>query len=148
MSLTNVMKEKKVTTEQLAKMSGINKRTLDNYRNGHREMSLETGLRIAKLLEVSPYRLLDNKGEERMKIDKDMIASRANAAAGEKRFFKSHIKNAYEVESRDVSELWQGSDIAVYERDWVFSYKEKTYRVNESRRESFNGTYTLEEVDG
>lgn len=64
MSLTNVMKEKRITTEQLAEMSGINKRTLDNYRTGHREMSLETGLKIAKLLNVNPYRLL-NKGEEK-----------------------------------------------------------------------------------
>lgn len=82
-----------------------------------------------------------------MKIDKNMIAARANAAVGEKRFFKTHIKDAYEVETREVSELWQGSDIPVYERDWVFSYKEKQYRINENRREHFNGTYTLEEIN-
>lgn len=80
-------------------------------------------------------------------IDTIMIAARANRAAGEKKFYKSYIKDVRLVESRDVSELWQGADVRVFERDWEFYYKGKKYIVKESRRESFSGRYTLEEVN-
>ncbi len=61
MSLTKVMKEKGVTTQRLSELAGINKRTLENYRTGRRKLSLETGLMIAKILEVDPYDLLEEK---------------------------------------------------------------------------------------
>lgn len=64
MSLTKVMKEKGVTTQKLSDMTGMNKRTLENYRTGHRKMSLETGLMIAKVLNADPYDLLDDKGKK------------------------------------------------------------------------------------
>lgn len=63
MSLTKVMKEKKVTTQKLSEMTGINKRTLENYRTGRRSMSLQTGLMIAKALDVNPYELLPDEDE-------------------------------------------------------------------------------------
>ena len=61
MSLTKVMKEKGVTTQRLSELTGINQRTLENYRTGRRKLSLETGLMIAKILEVDPYDLLEEK---------------------------------------------------------------------------------------
>ena len=56
------MKKRGVTTQQLSERVGINKRTLENYRSGRRQMSLETGLRIADALNADPHELLD--GEE------------------------------------------------------------------------------------
>lgn len=61
MSMTKVMKEKGVTTQKLSELTGINKRTLDNYRSSHRKMSLQTGLVIAKALDADPYDLLDDE---------------------------------------------------------------------------------------
>lgn len=61
MSLTKVMREKGITTQRLSELTGINKRTLENYRTGHRKLSLETGLMIAKTLEADPYDLLEEK---------------------------------------------------------------------------------------
>ena len=68
MSLTKVMKEKGVTTQKLSELSGINKRTLENYRAGHRKLSLETGLMIAKILEADPHGLLKDKEPDPHKI--------------------------------------------------------------------------------
>lgn len=64
MSLTKVMKEKGVTTQRLSELTGINKRTLENYRTGRRKLSLETGLMIAKILEADPYDLLEDKEKD------------------------------------------------------------------------------------
>ena len=61
MSLTKVMKEKRVTTQKLSDLTGINRRTLENYRAGHRNMSLKTGLMIAKALDADPYDLLEDE---------------------------------------------------------------------------------------
>lgn len=63
MSLTKVMKEKKVTTQKLSEVTGINKRTLENYRTGRRSMNLQTGLMIAKALDANPYELLPDEDE-------------------------------------------------------------------------------------
>ena len=56
------MKKRGVTTQQLSERVGINKRTLENYRSGRHQMSLETGLRITDALNADPHELLD--GEE------------------------------------------------------------------------------------
>lgn len=62
MLLNKAMKKRGVTTQQLSERVGINKRTLENYRSGRRQMSLETGLRITDALNADPHELLD--GEE------------------------------------------------------------------------------------
>nr|DAV38332.1 MAG TPA: helix-turn-helix domain protein [Caudoviricetes sp.] len=59
MKLSEIMKEKKITTQQLADMTGIKKRTLEAYRSGRIEPSFTVGLCIAKALDVNPYKLLD-----------------------------------------------------------------------------------------
>ena len=61
MSLTKVMKEKRVTTQKLSELTGINRRTLENYRAGYRNMSLKTVLMIAKALDADPYDLLEDE---------------------------------------------------------------------------------------
>lgn len=61
MRLSKIMKEKKVTTQGLADLTGINKRTLEAYRSNRIEPSFKTGLIIAKALKVDPYDLLEDK---------------------------------------------------------------------------------------
>jgi transcriptional regulator with XRE-family HTH domain len=57
------MKEKKVTSQQLADLTGISKRTIDEYRGGRRkEPSFTNGLKIAKALKVNPYDLIKESG--------------------------------------------------------------------------------------
>lgn len=58
MKLSEIMKEKGVTNQQLADLTGISKRTVEGYRAGRREPSLSAGLAIAKALDVDPYELL------------------------------------------------------------------------------------------
>lgn len=58
--LADIMKEKDITSQQLADMTGIPKQTIDQYRSGRRkEPSFSNGLKIATALGVDPYRLLD-----------------------------------------------------------------------------------------
>lgn len=79
-------------------------------------------------------------------VDKEMIAARANAAVGETKFYKSHIRNVRLADEREVSNLWEGADCAVWEEDWLFTYKGKQYRVNQGRSQSFLGEFTLVEL--
>lgn len=60
MKLTKIMKEKKITTQALSDMTGINKRTIESYRANRIEPSFITGLIIAKALELDPYDLLED----------------------------------------------------------------------------------------
>lgn len=82
-----------------------------------------------------------------MVTDKKMIAARANDAAGERKFYKSYIRNARKADERDISDLWAGADCAVWETDWIFTHKGRKYRVNEDRSQSFLGEYTLVGLD-
>lgn len=50
-----------MTTEELADLTGLPKRTLDGYRIGRREPSFSKGLKIAAALKVSPYELLGDE---------------------------------------------------------------------------------------
>lgn len=59
MKLSEIMKEKGVTNQQLADLTGISKRTIEGYRSGRREPGLSAGLAIAKALNVDPYELLN-----------------------------------------------------------------------------------------
>lgn len=61
MRLSKIMKEKKVTTKELADLTGINIRTLEAYRSNRIEPNFKTGLAIAKVLKVDPYDLLDEE---------------------------------------------------------------------------------------
>lgn len=60
MRLSKIMKEKKITTQQLADITGIKKRTLEAYRVGRIEPGFKAGLLIAKALGVNPYDLIDD----------------------------------------------------------------------------------------
>ena len=75
---------------------------------------------------------------------KSLIASRANSAVGEERFFKSYVKNVKEVARRNTR--WHDKDIMFYEVDYTFEYKVKQYRINHDRANSFNGIFTLIEL--
>ena len=75
---------------------------------------------------------------------KALIASRANSAVGEKRFFKSYVKNVKEVARRETK--WHADDMVFAEADFTFEYKGKQYRINHDRAKSFNGTFTLIEL--
>ena len=75
---------------------------------------------------------------------KALIASRANSAVGEKRFFKSYVKSVREVARRETG--WNDKEIMFYEVDYTFEYKGKQYRINHDRAKSFNGTFTLIEL--
>lgn len=59
--LNEIMKKKKITTQELADKTNIKKRTLDHYRSGRREPSLSKGVKIAEALEVEPRELIVNK---------------------------------------------------------------------------------------
>lgn len=60
MKLSEIMKEKKVSSKQLAELTGISSRTIEGYRSGRREPNLKTGLIIARALEIDPYDLFDD----------------------------------------------------------------------------------------
>lgn len=56
------MKAKKVTSQELADMTGISKRTIDEYRGSRKkEPSYTNGLKIAQALEVNPYELIKDE---------------------------------------------------------------------------------------
>ena len=59
MSLSEIMKEKKVTSKKLAELTGISQRTIEGYRAERREPTVRNGLIIAAALEVDPYELYD-----------------------------------------------------------------------------------------
>lgn len=61
MSLTKIMKEKKIKSKDLAEKTGINQRTLEGYRIGRGKLSLENGLKIAEVLEIDPHDLLEEE---------------------------------------------------------------------------------------
>lgn len=63
--LSEIMKEKKITSQQLSDMCGISKRTIDEYRNNNRskEPSLSKGLKIADALGIDPHELIKEEGE-------------------------------------------------------------------------------------
>lgn len=61
MKLNDILLEKEMTTEELADLTGLPKRTLDGYRIGRREPSFSKGLKIATALKVSPYELLGDE---------------------------------------------------------------------------------------
>lgn len=56
--LSDVLNEKKISTNQLAILTGISKRTLDHYRDMSRKISLENGLKISDALGIDPHELL------------------------------------------------------------------------------------------
>ena len=62
--LSEILKEKKITSQQLADKCGISKRTIDEYRNRSKEPSLSKGLKIADALGIDPHDLIKEEGEE------------------------------------------------------------------------------------
>ena len=62
MDLTKIMKRNKVTSQELAKVTGIGKRTIDDYRQGRFEPSFVNGLKIAKALYMDPFELAGMDG--------------------------------------------------------------------------------------
>ena len=63
MNLTKMMKQKKVTSRELADATGISKRTIDDYRQGRREPSFVNGLKIANAMGVDPFELAGMDGQ-------------------------------------------------------------------------------------
>ncbi len=63
--LNEIMKKKGITSQELSDMTGIPKRTIDEYRGTrHKEPSLSRGIKIADALNVDPRELVkkDNQG--------------------------------------------------------------------------------------
>lgn len=57
--LNEIMLEKNITSQELANMTGIPKRTIDGYRSSQKkEPPLSRGLKIAKALGVDPSELI------------------------------------------------------------------------------------------
>ena len=53
------MQERNITSQTLADLTGISKRTIDEYRSARRkEPSLSNGLKIADALNIDPHELL------------------------------------------------------------------------------------------
>ena len=61
--LSEIMKEKNITSRQLAEKTGIPKRTIDGYRRMKSEPSLSNGLKIAEVLGVDPRELISSDGK-------------------------------------------------------------------------------------
>lgn len=60
--LSKLMKEKCITSQQLSELTGISKRTIDEYRGSRKkEPSLSNGLKIADALNVDPHELLEGE---------------------------------------------------------------------------------------
>ena len=60
--LSEVMKEHGVTSQELSEMTGISKRTIDEYRSERRKMpSLVNGLKIADALGINPHELIKDE---------------------------------------------------------------------------------------
>lgn len=59
MRLTEIMQERGVTSENLAKLTGIPKTTINEYRSVRKkEPSLSRGLKIADALGIDPHDLI------------------------------------------------------------------------------------------
>lgn len=59
MRLTEIMQERGVTSENLAKLTGIPKTTINEYRSSRKkEPSLSRGLKIADALGIDPHDLI------------------------------------------------------------------------------------------
>ena len=57
--LKEIMQERNITSQALADLTGISKRTIDGYRSARRkEPSLSNGLKIADALNIDPHELL------------------------------------------------------------------------------------------
>lgn len=57
--LTELMKEHGVTSQELSEITGISKRTIDEYRSQRMKMpSLVNGIKIADALGVDPHELI------------------------------------------------------------------------------------------
>lgn len=57
--LSEIMKEKGMTSQQLSDITGISKRTIEEYRGSRKkEPSLSNGLKIADALGIDPHELL------------------------------------------------------------------------------------------
>jgi len=57
--LKEIMQERNITSQALADLTGISKRTIDEYRSARRkEPSLSNGLKIADALNIDPHELL------------------------------------------------------------------------------------------
>ena len=57
--LSEICKEKGITTQALADKTGISKRTLDEYRANRKEPRFSNGLKIAEALGVDPRELIE-----------------------------------------------------------------------------------------
>ena len=63
MRISEIMKEKGVTSQMLSDMTGISKRTIDEYKSARKkEPSLSKGLLIADALGVDPHDLIGEDG--------------------------------------------------------------------------------------
>lgn len=61
--LKDVMKQKGITAGGLAEITGISKRTLENYIIERRKISLENGIKIADALGIHPRELVKKPNE-------------------------------------------------------------------------------------
>lgn len=61
MKLTEIMKEKGISSKDLEQKTGIKKRTIDSYRQGTKSMGFKNGLAIADALGVDPHELLEEE---------------------------------------------------------------------------------------
>lgn len=62
--LKEIMQERNITSQALADLTGISKRTIDEYRSARRkEPSLSNGLKIADALNIDPHELLSELPE-------------------------------------------------------------------------------------
>lgn len=60
-NLDQILKAKGITSQRLADMTKIPKKSIDNYRSGRREPSLRVGVKIADVLHIHPRELIDEK---------------------------------------------------------------------------------------
>lgn len=56
--LREICNEKNMTSAKLSELTGISKRTIDEYRTRRKEPSLSNGLRLADALGVDPHELI------------------------------------------------------------------------------------------
>ena len=63
--LNEIMKAKKITSQQLSEMTGIPKKTIDDYRGKRmKEPSFSKGLKIADALDLDPHELFREEEQE------------------------------------------------------------------------------------
>lgn len=61
--LSEIMRSKGMTSQQLSDLTGISKRTIEEYRGSRKkEPSLSNGLKIADALGIDPHELLKKEG--------------------------------------------------------------------------------------